>query len=1253
MKKKYVLLLQSILFLWLMQACTSSKPFYARSVAEWEKQTPKDSSEINYTVFLIGDAGAPLTDKPDPTLTLLKSQLDVANERSTIVYLGDNIYHNGLPAPGAYDRATAEARMKAQLNILKGYKGEKYMIPGNHDWGSGNGSKDGWEAVVREERFVEDYLQDSSIVVGTDFYVPSGGCPGPFEVRIEDDIVLIALNSQWWLHQYDKPYGDDNPCGVADEVDMLVQIEDIIARNQDKNILVVSHHPMFSSGIHGGYFNLVDHLFPLTILRKWAILPLPVIGSIYPLARKYGGVNQDIPHPSYQAYINGLLSIFEKYNNIVYAAGHEHNLQYFKYGKLPHIVSGSGCKTQHVKDGGDALYAHKINGFAKINYYKNGEAWVEYWVPGSKAGDPGTMTFRTPMYAKVIPAHEAIAQPTENYTDSTITVPASPQYLASAGRRFFLGKHYRKDWATPVKMPVLDLGTAKGGLVPYQRGGGKQTASLKLRNEEGREYTLRSVNKDPANVLPEALRQTFARDLLQDQISAQHPYSALVAAKLADAAGVYHTNPQLVYIPNDPRLRQYIDEFSNTVAFLEEDADEDHSDVASLGFSTNLVGTAKVLERKKEDHDNQIDELAFTRARLLDMLMGDWDRHESQWRWAETKTEKNRIFKPVPEDRDAAFFKADGLIPWLLTRKWSVRNFQNFGPDYGDYVGLNLTALSSDRAIDRTLLSSVTKEQWISIATDLRNTMTDAKIEAAVRQLPPEVYPLSGPQIAANLKSRRDLLPDVAEKYYKVLSKYVDVAGSDKREKFEVRRLNDEETEVTMRKINKEGEESRVIYQRKFFRKETEEIRLYGMGGEDVFEVTGKVKKGILVRIIGGDGNDVITDSSSVKGATHKTKVYDNSEEENILAFSQETDDKTEPNKEVNLYDRNNYKVPYLGPRLSIEYNVDDGVFLGGGAVYRSHKFRKSPFASEHYLRANYAMATGAYNIRYDGTFTKLFSDRWDLGIKAGMNGPQYQFNFFGLGNETEQLVDNIDYYRTRVSRLFFSPTLNTSIFKFLQAGFGPFYDQYEVQHTPGRFVEDVFGEEIFGKNQFAGARAYLNLQAVSTPVNPRIGLKWLNELSYFHQIGGQDSYNFARATSEFMFYIGPRLPFQLTLAARFGGSKNFGDFPFYMANTLGGLENLRGYRRTRFAGRSSIYQNTEVRLQLFRFNMYLFPGKFGIMGLIDHGRVWADHDNSSKLHRGVGGGIWIDILKQAVINATYSVGEDDNLVNVNFGFLF
>lgn len=132
-------------------------------------------------------------------------------------------------------------------------------------------------------------------------------------------------------------------------------------------------------------------------------------------------------------------------------------------------------------------------------------------------------------------------------------------------------------------------------------------------------------------------------------------------------------------------------------------------------------------------------------------------------------------------------------------------------------------------------------------------------------------------------------------------------------------------------------------------------------------------------------------------------------------------------------------------------------------------------------------------------------------------------------------------------------------------------------------------------------------------------------------------------------FYLTPHFPFQITWAGRIGGAHNFGDYRFYQANTLGGTTNLRGYRITRYAGRSNIYANAEARLQLYRFNMYLFPGKLGVLGLIDHGRVFADNDESSRLfsglHRGIGGGVWLDVLRRAVVSGTYTVGDKEKVV--------
>ncbi|MBC6606125.1 metallophosphoesterase [Hymenobacter sp. BT188] len=1271
------------------------RPNYNHGGENWKTKTPPHSSTLRYSVFLIGDVGAPELKEPgEPSLNFMRREMLAAGSKSTAIFLGDNIYEYGLPEEGAYDRKVSEHRITTQLDVLRNYEGEKYMIPGNHDWKQGQ--KGSLEQVNRQQRFVEDYMmRDSTAFSYTgDFFIPRDGCPGPFEVRLQDDLVMIAINSQWFLQTKERPYGSNSGCGVANETDFYTQLEDIIQRHKDKNVMVIAHHPLFSDGIHGGFFTLADHIFPLSIVYKYAFVPFPVIGSVYPFARKYGGISQDIPHPLYQAYKKGLMDIFQKYPNVVYANGHEHNLQYFKVDATHFITSGSGCKTQHVRTGRDAgaMFSDKEKGFSRVNYYDNGEVWTEFWVPNGN-GENGRLVFRTPMYAKQ--SLQALAQaqtdstnasnalgPRRDFRDSTVTLAVNPRYAQrSRFFRTFFGDHYRAEWATPVRFPVLDLATEKGGLTPYQIGGGKQTASLKVRNEEGRNYTLRGINKDPSAVLPESLRDGAAKDILQDQISAQHPYASFVLPPLASAAGILHTNPEMRYIPQDPLLGQYYERFSNTPAALEEDPKDDQSDVASLGNATNLVGSDRVLERLIEDNDNKVKEKAFARSRLFDMWIGDWDRHEDQWRWAEKKDEEgDRTFTAVPEDRDVAFFKGDGILPYLISRGWGIRNFQNFGYDYADYKGLNLTALANDRVF----LASVTKEDWVKHAEEMKAGLTDEVIENAFRERWPEqIYKLHGPEIIAKLKSRRELLPELAANYYEVVSRITEVKGSSKREKFVVDRLPDDKTRVTVQKINKDGEFTKVLYDRTFDNNVTQEVRLYGFAGNDIYQINGDVRDGLKLRIIAGTDRDSIVDKSNVRGIEHQTHIYD-ADSGNVIIKGPDTRLRLEPGIDVSRYDnpnradRKDYRLDYLGPALYFGYNVDDRLFFGGGITYRNYAFRKEPFASDQSLVANYSPSQKAYNVRYKGQFTDMFG-KYDLNVTSQLYGPQLLYNYFGEGNDTDNILEDQEgrvrnrdineTYRIRFSRFYFSPVLEKDVFSFLKIGFGPQYDQFHVERDPiGSEIaagldennNGVSGAAVgirssdFGVNRYAGGRFYLNIDAASSPKNPRIGLRWYNSAEYNFQMNGENL-NFGRLASEFRFYITPNFPFQLTWAGRIGGARNLGDYRFYQANTLGGTTNLRGYRRTRYAGRSSVFANAEVRLQLFTFNAYLFPAKVGVMGLADAARVFSSYDVRTGLkafHTGVGGGVWADILKQAVINVTYSVGEE-NLVFVGFDFLF
>jgi len=1277
-----------------------SRPNYRRTAVGWEKNAPPDSAQRRYSVFLIGDVGSPIgTERGgEPSLNYLHRQLLRTQERSAVVYLGDNIYNEGMPPQGAYDRATAEKRLAAQLDVLRGYRGEKYMVPGNHDWIQG--SKNGLAQVNRERDFAEQYLarDSAAFAYSGDFWLPREGCPGPYEVRLLGDLLLIALDSQWFLtDQANRPFG--SVCGAANEAEAFAQLEDVIKRNADKHILVVAHHPLFSDGIHGGYFTLADHLFPLSIVAKYAFVPLPVIGSIYPLARKYGGISQDLAYPAYQNYKKNLLGIFAKYPNVVYANGHEHNLQYYDdaASRAHFITSGSGCKTQHVKPGrgGVSLFSDKEKGLARLDYYQDGQVWVEYLVArDADQGRTARTVYRQRMYAGLgrggatATEADAVSKPTAaalarrpDFKDSTITRAINPAY-AEHGRfhNWLLGEHYRAEWATPVRFPVLDVLTAEGGISPYKTGGGKQTASLKLRNDNGTYYSLRGIDKDPAAVLPDNLRTGLARAVLQDQISAQHPYAAFVLPPLAQAAGILHTSPRYVFIPDDPALGTYRRQFANVPAALDEDAKGSQEDNAALGFAKKLVSTDKMLEKLLDDNDNRVDEPAFARSRLFDMWIGDWDRHEDQWRWAERKTKDgDRVYTAVPEDRDIAFFKGDGVLPGLISRKFAVRNFQNFGYDFGDYKGLNLTGLPNDRLF----LSGVSRQEWVRQARVLQEKLTDAVIEKAFRERwPKEIYALHGPEIIAKLKTRRALLPDVAAKYADVLAARVEVRGSRKREKFEVERLPGYRTRVVVRKISKQGKLTKTLFERTFD-EATDEIRLYGIAGDDVYELRGDQRQGHKIRLIAGTGRDSITDDSRISGPRHRTQIYDADTGNVIRNRSGEARLRLEPGAEVSRYDHprrfnlQDYRLNKTAPTLFAGYNIDDGLLLGGGLTHRRYGFRREPYSSEQSLVANFAVnRQNAYNLRYSGHFVSVFGGTTSLRVAAQFYGPQLLYNFFGLGNDTqnntlggqdESSLRSVNArYRVRFDRAYLAPTLERPLLSFGKVGFGPQIERFRIERDQiGTVIRDSIGAGFdnrrfgvrasdFQPSLYVGALAYFDLGAQDTERDPRIGLRWHNEAQYNVQLNGE-RLRYGRLASEVKFYLTPNFPFRLTYAGRLGWAHNLGDYRFYQANTLGGTSNLRGYRRTRFAGRTSAYANFEARLHLFKFNAYLFPGEVGLLGLADAGRVYTPNDlrtGLSAFHTGFGGGVFVKLLQSAVVNATYTVGEEQ-LALVGFDFLF
>jgi hemolysin activation/secretion protein len=120
-----------------------------------------------------------------------------------------------------------------------------------------------------------------------------------------------------------------------------------------------------------------------------------------------------------------------------------------------------------------------------------------------------------------------------------------------------------------------------------------------------------------------------------------------------------------------------------------------------------------------------------------------------------------------------------------------------------------------------------------------------------------------------------------------------------------------------------------------------------------------------------------------------------------------------------------------------------------------------------------------------------------------------------------------------------------------------------------------------------------------------------------------------------------------LVFAHRTGGATNFGDYDIYFANTLGRSENLRGFWRYRFSGKTSFYQNTELRLALSKRK------NFGMLGFFDDGRVWIEDEDSKTIHVGYGGGLYFIPFNALALNLSYARSKETSMILIKTDFLF
>lgn len=763
--------------------------------------------QVDAVVFLLGDAGA-AEQGTSPLLVALKADIErwsallKRDSAVTVAFLGDNVYPQGVHNRDDPSFPQDSTRLWNQIDLVGGPEATRQatiglFVTGNHDWGNTTGDA-GFERVRNQERMLTAARESGRKVA----LLPSGGDAGPVFRDLRRNVRIAFFDTHWFLQERSPQLREQ----------FFTRLRQTLDGARDREVILVAHHPYYSAGPHG------------------AIIPgYHTLGVAYVL-KEAGALVQDLNSPPYDELLAGLRRTFDTSRKppLIYAGGHDHSLQVLtgagEFDPRFVLVSGAGSKSSSIEMASGLVWGGSQPGYMMLVFRKDDA--VDLYVVGGNEKDlkcagsedairecmnDGVNSFKIVYSASLlgpskqprelaaviqdtvdpgtpwwVDAQEAPAEVVQETgagdvaapppaVPSSIDLMEADSFTTTAGRtypagrikRFFAGDLNRHLWELPVRLPVLDLGSVGGGLHPVRITGGKQTIGLRFLAKNGLEYEFRPVVKNPATVLPRWMREGAVADALDDQMAAQFPFGAVVVAKLLEAAGIKAPNPVPVVMPNDPRLGQYRAMFAGRVGLFSMHADEREGDRPGFGGYSRIVDSDEMYQDVASNPESTFDDKYYLRARLIDLLVGDWDRHSDQWRWGRDGNQ----WRAIPEDRDWAFARMDGFVGGLA--RIFVPKYVGFSDKF---PAIKRLAEQATR-VDHRVLNRLTREEFLAGAREVQSALTDSVIETAVGALPPPYLALERDHLVNALKARRDHLVEYTALYYRHLARELRIFG--------------------------------------------------------------------------------------------------------------------------------------------------------------------------------------------------------------------------------------------------------------------------------------------------------------------------------------------------------------------------------------------------------------------------------------------------------------------------------------------
>lgn len=1214
-----------LFFIGLLSGCTTYKTQMGSQATSFYNNQSLDTTTIVYSVFLTGNAANELNDGATPALSNFKKRIETASANSTVLFLGDNIFPlNGFNQ----NKAKAEEKITSQLNLAERFKGKVFFIPGKSDWGNSTSS------LLAQENFISKYKKKESSIT------PKNACGIEF-ISLSNDVELVAIDSQWLLEDWNEHPEINKGCSIKTREQFFDELDSYLLENQEKTILLAMHHPLLSNGIYGGQYSLNEQLFPFD-----SKIPLPVAGSFYTLFRKASGYKtDDLQHASYREMADRIKATVQKYNHVVVVSGHEKNLQYISKDGIQQIISGSGAHFTPARAVNPKDFSYGGYGYAVVDVYANGASTVSFYTTSNRKE---VLLFKQKIREPELNIkHQNYPKQFDPTTKKSIF--GKPVSRKSDVYQFLWGKHYKGYYKQEIALRTASLDTLYGGLKPIGLDNEGTTNSLLLKDKNGKEFVMSPLEKNASSFfkslayknekLKNQAENALSEDFLRDYFTTIHPFTPLVIPVLSKAIGVSSSQPKLYYIPNQNNLGNYNDNFGGHLYFISEKVNSSQKNLAVFDKPSSIIDTDEMLHQIRTDKNHVVDKENYIRARLFDMLIGDWDRQEKNWRWGVHREKEKTVYRPIPLNRDQAFAKYDGAFLWLLKSIPAMGQMHSYSYNHKNSKEFNKQAY----ALDLALLPDIDQKAWEKQAKYIQEHLTNDVINKAFLQLPYELQDETTTKLKLNLRNRLKKLNQTAQHYQKLLDKKTLVVGTMQNDVFVINRLSGGRTSVVVYNGKKTPEN--IVFEKTFTKKQTKEIWLFGLEGKDEFSMEGKEFNNIKIRLIGGLNQD-----SYVIENGKKVKIHD-FKSNNILQTDSKTTVLLSNDYETNTYQ---YKKPdfdeFTGVPL-VGFNPDDGIRLGVRLDFTKKGYLGNPFSQKHTADANYYFATGGYEFNYSGIVKRAFSN-FDMVIDAQATSSNFVQNFFGFGNTTSNDADEFDYNRVRIASYKVSPGLVWQ--KTKSSGFtGRInFEAYKVEDTPDRFISTgIVDNRVFEYQNFAGVGLAYQFRNYDNPFIPSLGMgfqvlgTWNVNLGDFNR-----QVPSAEAALNLVYRLTPDA--QWILETTLKGKSLFSTaYEFYQAASLGGDTDLRGFRDNRFSGKTAAFQGTDLRYAIGQIKNPFAPVNYGAFIGFDYGRVWFPSESNSKWHQSTGFGLWLN--SSNVISSTISYFHSSDSGRIAFGMKF